>query len=74
METQTYVMYATVSYVFNHVQTYIPLFFEHRRGYPDIDQALNDNEAMNYRPPTPIHLRFEHDAMVREMLCRLYKK
>jgi len=44
-----------------------------RSKYPDIDQSLNDNEAMTYRPPTPSHLRFEHDAMVQEMFRRLYK-
>ena len=44
-----------------------------RREYPKIDKALNGHEAMCYRAPTPAHLRFEHEAMVREMLLRMTK-
>jgi len=38
-----------------------------------IDTALNENEAMAYRAPEPQPLRYEHDAMVDEMLTRLNK-
>ena len=45
-----------------------------RSEYPEIDKAVNSHEAMCYRAPTPAHLRFEHEAMVREMLHRMTKQ
>ena len=54
-----------------YVLLYLHCTPQHRRKYPDIDKVLNAHEAMCYRAPTPAHLRFEHDSMVREMLRRL---
>lgn len=46
---------------------------ERKGADPLIDAALNENEAMAYRAPEPPQMRYEHDAMVDEMLARLHK-
>ena len=45
-----------------------------RRGADKlIDDALNGNEAMAYRPAEPPQMAYEHQSMVDEMLTRLNK-
>ena len=46
---------------------------ERKGAHPIIDTALNENEGMAYRAPVPRVMRYEHDAMVDEMLARLNK-
>ena len=46
---------------------------ERKGAHPLIGTALDENEAMTYRAPMPLKKRYEHDAMVDEMLERLNK-
>ena len=46
---------------------------EREGAHAIIDTALNENEGMAYRAPFPRLMRYEHDAMVDEMLARLNK-